>query len=60
MKINKIIIWGHPLHSHTHSYIHNGFFIAFKDYRLLIDYILPGKDIHVVDGELFWILILVL
>jgi len=31
MKINKIIIWGHPLHSHTHSYIHNGFFIAFKE-----------------------------
>lgn len=31
MKINKIIIWGHPLHSHTHSYIHNGFFLGFKE-----------------------------
>jgi len=30
MKINKIVIWGHKLHSHTHSYIHNGFFIGFK------------------------------
>ena len=30
MKINKIIIWGHELHDHTHSYIHNGFYIAFK------------------------------
>lgn len=29
--ISKIIIWGHPLHSHTHSYIHNGFYIAFKE-----------------------------
>ena len=29
-KIKKIIIWGHPLHSHTHSYIHNAFYIAFK------------------------------
>jgi hypothetical protein len=27
---DKIIIWGHKLHSHTHSYIHNGFYIAFK------------------------------
>lgn len=26
----KVVIWGHKLHSHTHSYIHNGFFIAFK------------------------------
>ena len=28
--IKKIIIWGHSLHTHTHSYIHNGFYIAFK------------------------------
>lgn len=28
--INKIIIWGHELHNHTHSYIHNAFYIAFK------------------------------
>lgn len=26
----KIIIWGHKLHSHTHSYIHNSYFKAFK------------------------------
>jgi hypothetical protein len=26
----KIIIWGHPLHSHTHSYIHNAFNKVFK------------------------------
>ena len=26
----KIIIWGYPLHSHTHSYIHKGFYDAFK------------------------------
>jgi|688.fasta_scaffold06393_18 hypothetical protein len=26
----KIIIWGHKLHSHTHSYIHAGFYKAFK------------------------------
>ncbi len=27
---DKVIIWGHKLHSHTHSYIHNGFYTAFK------------------------------
>lgn len=26
----KMILWGHKMHSHTHSYIHNGFFRAFK------------------------------
>jgi hypothetical protein len=25
----KIVIWGHKLHSHTHSYIHNAFYLAF-------------------------------
>lgn len=28
--ISKVIIWGHKLHSHTHSYIHYGFFKAFQ------------------------------
>jgi len=27
---HKIIIWGHKLHNHTHSYIHNSYFKAFK------------------------------
>lgn len=27
---SKIIIWGYPLYSHTHSYIHHGFYDAFK------------------------------
>ena len=26
----KIVIWGHPLHSHTHSYIHGGFKKGFE------------------------------
>lgn len=26
----KIIIWGYPLHSHTHSYIHDAFYKTFK------------------------------
>jgi len=27
---SKVIIWGHPLHSHTQSYIHQAFYRAFK------------------------------
>lgn len=27
---NHVIIWGHKLHSHTHSYIHAAFYKAFK------------------------------
>ena len=29
-KINKVVIWGHKLHTHTHSYIHNAYYRAFK------------------------------
>jgi len=29
-KLNKVVIWGHKLHSHTHSYIHNAYKIAFE------------------------------
>lgn len=30
MNFNKIIIWGFPLHTHTHSYIHGGWYKAFQ------------------------------
>lgn len=30
LPFNKVIIWGHKLHSHTHSYIHDAFYKAFK------------------------------
>lgn len=29
-KPEKVIIWGFPLHTHTHSYIHAGWYKAFK------------------------------
>jgi hypothetical protein len=28
--MKKVIIWGHKLHSHTHSYIHNSYYNTFK------------------------------
>lgn len=37
----KVVIWGHPLHSHTHSYIHAAFYKAFKA---------MGHDAHWMDG----------
>jgi hypothetical protein len=30
LQLRYIVIWGHPLHSHTHSYIHEAFFMAGK------------------------------
>lgn len=30
LPFNKVIIWGYPLHSHTHSYIHYAFHKAFR------------------------------
>ena len=30
MSFDKVIIWGFPLHSHTHSYIHGGWVKGFK------------------------------
>ena len=29
-KIKKIVLWGHKIHTHTHSYIHGAFYKAFK------------------------------
>ena len=31
MKYSKVIIWGHPLYSHTHSYVHEAYYRAFKN-----------------------------
>jgi hypothetical protein len=30
MKYSKVIIWGHPLYSHTHSYVHEAYYRGFK------------------------------
>jgi hypothetical protein len=42
VKNPKIIIWGHKLHTHTHSYIHNGYYKACK-------YL--GYDVHWFDDN---------
>jgi hypothetical protein len=30
LMFNKVVIWGFPLHTHTHSYIHHGWYKGFK------------------------------
>lgn len=30
MKYSKVVIWGHPLYSHTHSYVHEAYYRGFK------------------------------
>ena len=49
IKISKIIIWGHPLHTHTHSYIHNAFYIAFKKLRYNTHWFHDNYDISGFD-----------
>ena len=41
----RVIIWGHKLHTHTHSYIHYGFYKAFKHLNYDV-YWLDEDDIH--------------
>jgi hypothetical protein len=55
MKINQVVIWGHKLHSHTHSYIHNGFFIAFKKLGFKTYYFDDNDDVtnHDFSNSLF-------
>jgi hypothetical protein len=38
----KVVIWGHKLHSHTHSYVHHGFYRAFQA---------MGHDVAWLDDE---------
>ena len=38
----KVIIWGYPLHSHTHSYIHGAWYKTFKHL---------GYDVHWFNDE---------
>lgn len=42
MKHKRVIIWGFKLYSHTHSYIHAGYYQAFKNL---------GYEVHWLDGK---------
>ncbi|HJZ24262.1 MAG TPA: hypothetical protein VJ201_07440 [Candidatus Babeliales bacterium] len=46
---SKVIIWGHPLHSHTHSYIHEGFYRAFKHLGYEVYWVKNQDEMQHVD-----------
>jgi len=49
MNFNQVIIWGHKLHSHTHSYIHYGFYKAFKNLKYKVIWLDNKDDISGID-----------
>ena len=48
-KINKIVIWGHPLGSHTHSFIHGAFYKAFQYMGYDTYWFKDGDDVSNID-----------
>ncbi len=46
---DKVVIWGHKLHSHTHSYIHESFYKAFKHLGYNVEWYDKSDDIHGID-----------
>ena len=46
---SKVIIWGHPLHSHTHSYIHGAFFRTFQYLRYEVYWVSDSDEIKNLD-----------
>jgi hypothetical protein len=55
IQIRQIVIWGHKLHSHTHSYIHNGFYLGFQYLGYRVYWFDDNDDVSGVDfsGSLF-------
>ena len=47
--IQQVVLWGHKLHSHTHSYIHNAFYIAFKHLGYKTLWLDNNDDISNID-----------
>ncbi len=46
---SQVVIWGHKLHSHTHSYIHEAFYRAFKALNYKVYYLDKTDDISNID-----------
>jgi len=49
IEIRQLVIWGYKLHSHTHSYIHNAFKIAFEYYKYPVLWLDETDDISRID-----------
>lgn len=48
-QFSKVIIWGHKLHSHTHSYVHYAFYRAFKHMGAETLWLDNNDDISQID-----------
>lgn len=46
---NKVVIWGHKLHTHTHSYIHGAFYKAFNHLGYDVLWLSDEDDVSGVD-----------
>jgi hypothetical protein len=49
--IKRFVAWGHKLHTHTHSYIHNGFILVFKHLGYPTLWLDKNDDISTIDFE---------
>lgn len=47
----KIVVWGHKLHSHTSSYVHYGFYKAFKELGYEIYWFDDKDDVSNINFE---------
>lgn len=50
-KIKRFVAWGHKLHTHTHSYIHNAFIRAFQHLGYPTLWLDKNDDISGIDFE---------
>ena len=46
---DKVVIWGHKLHTHTHSYIHNAFYLAFRNLGYQVFWFDDNDDVSNFD-----------
>lgn len=55
LPFKKIVLWGHKLHSHTHSYIHDAFTKAFKHLGYEVLWLDDQDNVQNIDftGSLF-------
>ena len=49
LNFKKVVIWGHKLHSHTHSYVHFAFYKAFKHLGYETYWLDDNDDVSGVD-----------
>lgn len=49
MEFKQVVIYGHKLHSHTHSYIHNAFYRAFQNLNYNTIWLDDNDDLSGID-----------